>query len=301
MRVLVIGATGFVGQHVVSTLLAQGHTVTAVARNIARARQFPWFDQVRFLACDIYQLPANPAKVFGPAEAVIHLTWPGLPNYQELFHFEDNLPADYAFLKALVHAGYDHLLVTGTCLEYGLQSGCLSEEMLCQPTTAYGLAKDTLRKFLTKLQETMPFFLQWVRLFYMYGQGQNPRSLLAQLDAALQQGETHFNMSGGEQLRDYLAVEDVARTLVSLAVMRKCSGIFNCCSGQPISVRRLVEQRLEQQGKTITLRLGYYPYPEYEPLAFWGSRQKLDALRIGYELEPAYRQERIVSPPPIRG
>jgi dTDP-6-deoxy-L-talose 4-dehydrogenase (NAD+) len=75
------------------------------------------------------------------------------------------------------------------------------------PVTPYGLAKDTLRKFLEMLQEVHPFTLQWVRLFYLYGPGQNPKSLLSQLDAAIEQGDPVFRMSGGEQLRDYLPVD----------------------------------------------------------------------------------------------
>ena len=278
MKVLVTGATGFIGQHVIPQLLERGHTVVAVARDEAKAHRFDWFKRVRFIACDIHHPSANPLEQFGQPGAVIHLAWPGLPNYKALFHFEENLPADYCFLKSLVESGIGHLLVTGTCFEYGMQSGALSEDMPTTPANPYALAKDTLRKFLQSLQQQHPFILQWTRLFYMYGQGQNQNSLLAQLDRAIDNNEFIFNMSGGEQLRDYLPVEEVARRLVFLLDHPECDGIVNICSGEPISVRRLVEQHIAKRGGDIRLNLGYHPYPDYEPMAFWGDSNCYKAI-----------------------
>lgn len=231
MKVLVTGATGFVGRHVVPQLLQRGHSVIAVARDETRARSLPWFDEVRFVAIDIYRPSGNLLALFDRPDAVIHLAWPGLPNYTSLFHFEENLPADYRFLKSLVDAGIGHLMVTGTCFEYGMQSGCLGEDTVTQPANPYGLAKDTLRKFLQALQQQRPFVLQWTRLFYMHGPGQNPNSVLAQLDRAIDNADPLFNMSGGEQLRDYLSVEDVASCLTRLLERPLCHGVFNVCSG----------------------------------------------------------------------
>jgi nucleoside-diphosphate-sugar epimerase len=279
MRTLVTGATGFIGRHVVRALLSRGHSVTAVALEDEATKTIDWFDSVRFIACDLHREEfQNPEKRFGPADTVVHLAWKGLPNYKGLFHFEENLPANYRFLKALVSAGYERLLVAGTCMEYGLQNGCLSETMETRPTTPYSLAKDALRKFLESLQNEKPFVLQWARLFYMHGEGQNPNSLLSQLDRAIQRGDESFNMSGGEQLRDYLPVTEVAARLVALVEHPELTGPVNICSGTPISVRRLVENHLAERGARIKLNLGHYPYPDYEPMAFWGDRRRLAAI-----------------------
>ena len=275
MRVLVTGATGFVGRHVVPQLLQRGHAVTAVARDEAKARSFSWFDRVHFIACDIHRPLGDPSRFFGQPDAVMHLAWAGLPNYGALFHVDENLPGDIHFLNSLLDGGVAHLLVTGSCLEYGMQTGRMSETMSSAPVTSYALAKDELRKFLQSLQVQRAFTLQWARLFYMFGEGQNPKSLLSQLDRAIVQGLPSFNMSGGEQLRDYLPVEQVACYLVALLEHPECDGIVNVCSGEPITVRKLVERHLEKSGAEIALNLGYYPYPEHEPQAFWGSRDKL--------------------------
>ena len=128
----------------------------------------------------------------------------------------------------------------------------------------------SLRKFLVQLQLSFDFKFKWVRLFYTYGKGQSGNSILSQLQKALENADETFNMSGGEQLRDYLPVEKVAEKLADASFDDQLNGIINCCSGIPISIRNLVENYLKENNKHIKLNLGYYPYPDYEPMAFWG-------------------------------
>ena len=270
MNVLVTGATGFVGRHVVAALLANGHAVTAVARDPAKARSMPWNGRVKFVECDVHRDFARVLSMAPAADVMVHLAWPGLPNYRDLFHVEVNLPADLKLLQQAVAAGVRRLVVAGTCLEYGLQTGALTTAMETRPTTPYGLAKDTLRKALEMWRATTPFSLQWVRLFYMYGEGQNPGSLLAQLDTAIAQGDAEFRMSKGDQLRDYLPIESVAACFVRAVETPAVQGVINCSSGEPVSVLDLVERRRAKRGSAIRLVRGHYPYPDYEPLAFWG-------------------------------
>lgn len=276
--VLVTGATGFVGRHLVSALLAKGFRVRAVSRNIEAARALPWFDEVEFVTADIHASDLDVESLANGMDAIAHLAWDGLPNYQSLFHFERNLPLDYAFLKRVIEAGVSQVLVTGTCFEYGLQSGPLSEAVAAQPCTPYGLAKHTLRLFLEALQREHAFTLQWARLFYLHGEGQNPNSLLASLDRAIDAGDTQFNMSTGDQLRDYLEIGQAAFQLASLIARRDVDGVINCCSGQPVSVRALVEQRVRQRQSSIVLNLGHYGYSTHEPMAFWGVAQRISQL-----------------------
>lgn len=279
LHVLVTGATGFVGRHLVAELLARGCQVRALARDAERAAQMPWFDQVQFVAGDLHQ--ATPEQVGNWAEgidAMAHLAWPGLPNYKALFHLEHNLMADYRFIKQVVQAGVPQVLVTGTCFEYGMHSGPLDEDTPALPDNPYGLAKHSLHLFLQALQQQQPFTLQWARLFYLHGEGQNPNSLLAALDRAIDSGSDSFDMSGGEQLRDFQSIEAAARQLAGLLHCRVQSGVFNCASGRPIAVRSLVEQRLRERGASLRLNLGHYPYPDYEPMAFWAVTDRLRAL-----------------------
>ena len=170
-----------------------------------------------------------------------------------------------------MEAGLPALLVTGTCFEYGMQSGALSEELTPLPTNPYGYAKDALRRQLEFLRGKHSFALTWARLFYMYGEGQAENSLFSQLKRAVERGDKVFNMSSGEQLRDYLPVSKVAAALVALALRQADIGIVNICSGTPVSVRTLVESWLQENSWEIELNWGHYAYPDYEPMEFWGN------------------------------
>jgi len=275
-RALVTGATGFIGRHVVSQLYDDGYEVIAIARDIKKLDGLKGV--TKGVEMDISKAPEDAYLILGSPEVVIHLAWDGLPNYGSLHHFEQEVPRHYAFLKALVEAGLPSLLVTGTCFEYGMQSGSLSEDLPALPVTPYGFAKDILRRQLEYLQRRKAFDLTWCRLFYMYGEGQPAGSLYSQLKAAVKRGDEGFNMSGGEQLRDYLSVEQVAHYIVSLAACKMPAGLVNICAGKPISVRRLVEQWMHEYGWKIHLNLGHYPYPDYEPMAFWGDATRLTNL-----------------------
>ncbi|MHA3738375.1 NAD-dependent epimerase/dehydratase family protein [Pseudomonas sp. Eth.TT006] len=278
MKVLVTGATGFVGRHLVTALLARGCTVRAVARDAAKAASMPWINEVEFISADIHAAELDIAALTKGVDVLAHLAWPGLPNYRALFHFEHNLMADYRFIKSAVEAGVPQVLVTGTCFEYGMQSGPLGEQHAAQPANPYGLAKHTLHLFLQNLQQEHPFILQWARLFYLHGEGQNPNSLLAALDRAIDAGESAFNMSAGEQLRDFLAIESAAGYLAAIVQKRDFNGVINCASGEPVSVRALVERRLRERGAALNLNLGHYPYPTHEPMAFWAQTERLQQL-----------------------
>jgi nucleoside-diphosphate-sugar epimerase len=249
-----------------------------MVRDEAKARASPWCVDTTITQHDIASRSESISHRIGHIDAVVHLAWPGLPNYRDRDHFEKHLPDSYHFLKELITAGCKRVLVTGTCFEYGMQNGCLDETHGTNPTNPYGLAKDCLRRFLERLQDGSSFDLTWTRLFYVYGEGQNSKSLLSQLKNAVTGGASVFPMSGGEQLRDFLPIEEAATSIADLIELNFNVGQVNICSGSPTSVRKLVETWLVNNNKSIELQLGHYPYPDFEPMAFWGSRDKLDQL-----------------------
>lgn len=273
MRIAVTGASGFLGRHVLQALSKREDAEIVAASRSAPGRWLP--SGMRHVAHDLSAPYDGVYAALGRPEVVIHLAWSGLPNYQSRHHFETQLAEQYKFLRQLVASGLPSLLCAGTCFEYGMQSGELHESLPTDPRNPYGFAKDALRRELEFLSAELDFKLVWARLFYMFGDGQAQSSLYGQFKAASASGATEFPMSGGEQLRDFLHVADVARQLVALACDAPGAGIVNVCSGQPTSVRALVERWLEDQPWKMRLALGHYPYPTYEPMAFWGSNAKL--------------------------
>jgi nucleoside-diphosphate-sugar epimerase len=276
MKVAVVGASGFIGQHVLLELARYSTKVVAVDKNLVINNTDAL--NVQTVRLDMEDSPDNAFDLIGRPDILIHLAWGGLPNYRSLHHFEQELPMQYRFISSLIRSGLSGLVAVGTCFEYGMQSGQLSESMETRPDNPYGLAKDMLRRQIEYLRKERAFAFTWARFFYLYGSGQAENSLLPQLKRAVKQGLEVFNMSGGEQLRDYISVTEAAKSLVKLALNKADIGVVNICSGKPISVRKLVEGWIADNGWNINLNLGYYPYPDYESMAFWGDRRKLDSF-----------------------
>lgn len=275
--ILVTGASGFIGRHVVRELLCRGKQVVASSAHPEKVAGEDWFQQVKYLPLNLAQLESGVDyyAYFGRPDAMIHLAWEGLPHYRETYHLTENLPRHRQFLFNLMEHGLRDLTVSGTCFEYGMQEGCLDEAMTCRPDNPYAQAKQALQLYLQDLSREYGCIFRWLRLFYMYGAGQNEKSLVAQLEKALSERAEVFNMSGGEQVRDFLPVERMAAYIVAAALQTKVTGVINCCSGQPVTVRQFVETYLAERGQSLRLNLGYYPYPDYEPMRFWGDDTKL--------------------------
>ena len=275
MKILVTGASGFIGNYVVEEMMKYGHKIIASSKENSKKIYSTWRDKVDYIQADLNEDKQNWFTFFDKPDQIIHLAWEGLPNYEKLFHLERNLPNNYFFLKNMIENGLKKVVVTGTCLEYGMQNGVLKEDLETKPENPYALAKDCLKKYLEQLQKKIAFDLKWIRLFYMYGKGQSQNSILSKLEEALEKSDKVFNMSAGEQLRDYLPVEKVAEYIVKISIQDKITGTINCCSGEPISIRKLVENFLAYNNKKIELNLGYFSYFDYEPMAFWGDNAKL--------------------------
>lgn len=275
MKIAVTGASGFIGRYILRELIKQSIEIVAITRDAAKLDEFS--DKVTIVEMDLADNQGNAFEILGRPDVLIHLAWNGLPNYKSLHHFETELPSQYDFLKSLIDAGLPSLLVTGTCFEYGMKSGCLNEGLIPNPDNPYGYAKDALRRQLEFLKKSSPFNFTWARLFYIYGEGQSAQSLYPALKDAALTGQQFFNMSGGEQKRDYLSAKVVANRIIHLSQTERDYGIVNICSGEPVVIKTLVSDWIRENNWDISLNLGYYPYPDYEAMEFWGdsTRQNL--------------------------
>jgi len=276
VKIALTGATGFVGRHVLAALSPRGAHVTAMVRPGRPGPSLP--ASVKVVSMDLDDAGPDTFHRLGSPDILIHLAWGGLPHYAASTHLDTELPRQRRFLEACVQGGLRRLLVTGTCLEYGLREGELVELMPAEPTTAYAMAKHRLHHELEALRAERGLELAWVRLFYLHGPGQAASSLYTQLNAAIDRGDACFPMSAGDQLRDFMPVERAAAVIAALACRPADAGIVNLCSGKPVRVIDIARRWVAERRADITLEPGHFSYPSYEPFAFWGNRSKLDHL-----------------------
>lgn len=279
MKIVVTGASGFVGYHVVSKLISLGYKVSSTSGSF---RQDPSKKMLEQTNHHIYQLGTPMTKYdcafFQDSDIVFHMAWEGLTDFRNEKHQREFLQKQIHFVNYLTTLGVKRLIVAGTCLEYGLKEGELIESMETNPIISYAIGKDQLRKYIETIETSFADGFCWIRLFYMYGAGQNPKSILPLLAHAISEKKDVFDMSDGEQGRDYLPVEQVAINIVKLALNKQAQGIVNCSDGKPTKIRNLVEDFIQKEGAEIRLNLGVYPYPDYEPITFWGNNEKMKQL-----------------------
>ena len=274
MKVALTGASGFVGRFVLQRLLQEDLDISVISKASFNESSAC----VRYIEMDISSATSDIFDRLGQPDVLIHLAWSGLPNYFSLHHFESELPKQYDFLKKMVEGGLSSMLVVGTCYEYGMHFGPCREDTPPKPNNPYGFAKNALREQLQFLKLDRNFELTWCRLFYLYGEGQTHNSLFPSIQQAVANGNRSFSLSHGEQLRDYLQIEVAADRLVRLALMKRDLGIVNVCSGEPVSIRRQVEQWSREFQWDISFDYGVREYQDYEPIAFWGDDTKFRNL-----------------------
>ena len=275
MKIAITGATGFIGRHVRNALAKTDHDVVLVARRSERAGEITARESI--VAADLHHERTDWFKLFGKPDAVLHLAWGGLPNYMDAYHVEVELPMQSKFLKALIESGLKKLVVTGTCYEYGMSSGALSEDQETNPNTPYGIAKDNLRKELFELQQRKNFDLTWARIFYPYGEGQSESSLYSQLKNAILSNQ-EFLMGNGRQVLDFIQVEKVASSLLSLLTSCMNLGVVNIGSGKPQTVAAFVQEQIRIFQSDLVPSFGSIPDREYESVSFWSDNSRFDSL-----------------------
>ena len=280
MKIAITGATGFIGQHVRNVLAKTDNDVVLVVRHVERVGDKSAREEI--VAADLSQARTDWFELFGRPDVVLHLAWGGLPNYMDYYHVDVELPTQLRFLTALINSGLKKLVVTGTCYEYGLSSGALSEDQETNPNTPYGIAKDRLRKELFELRSTQHFDLTWARIFYPYGEGQSERSIYSQLIRAISNNEKEFAIGSGTQMLDFIQVTTVAKALLAFVTEIKGIGLINVGSGDPQTVIEFVERLICRFESNIVPKVGVINDREYESISFWSDNNLLDSLALSF-------------------
>ena len=254
MKVLLTGASGFLGQHVVQLLQQQGIATVAIGRRRPLTLAPAQFHQVDLL--DLREL----AQVLGACGAthLLHLAWvTDHGTYWESPHNLRWVDASLRLVEAFAAAGGRHVVVAGSCAEYDWSGDgvCVEDTTPLRPATLYGVSKDKTRQLLLGCAARCKLGFAWGRVFFPFGAGEDACRLLPSLVAALQGHVPPFGVSPRAR-RDFLHVADVASALLVL-LQAQVTGAYNISSGvaTPIfDVVRLVAGQLGADADTI-LRL----------------------------------------------
>jgi nucleoside-diphosphate-sugar epimerase len=275
MKVFITGASGFIGSRVARLLVAEGREVHATLRE----NSDPWRIQDILPALNIVRGDLrsedlkNYLKEIAP-EICIHLAWYAEPGkYLNSLENMNSLGASLELLLNLAETGCTRFVGIGTCFEYDLELGYLSESSATKPKSIYAATKVALS---TVLQEFAPLAGTsnvWVRLFYQYGPMEDERKLVASAITSLLRGNV-VRTTEGKQVRDFLHIEDVASAIWAIA-RSQLQGAVNVGSGQPVTVRELSLKIGELTGKSHLIELGALPYRANDPMFICANNQLL--------------------------
>ena len=265
--ILVTGAGGYIGTHVVTTLLDLGHAVIATDLNIDRIDP-----RATRIACDLFSL-CDPAATLGVPDTVLHLAWRDGFVHGSLRHLED-LGAHYTFLERMIAAGAQRICVMGSMHEIGYHEGAIDENTPQNPSSLYGIAKNALRQSLSALARQRTFSLLWLRGYYILGDDSRNHSVFAKILEKEQAGEATFPFTSGKNKCDFLDVGDLALE-IALCAAAEVEGIVNCCSGKPISLGEQVEQFIARHALKIRPAYGAFPDRPYDSPIIYGDNTRI--------------------------
>jgi nucleoside-diphosphate-sugar epimerase len=245
MRILVSGASGFVGRHVINQIQVIGNDILSTA--IEDVSDENNCKSVNWIQGDLGHLePVKPViKSFNP-EVVIHLAWQGIPDYSESIS-RVNLNNSIQLLDFVIdETNCRKIVISGSCLEYGKKEGVCRESDPIQLTSFFSWAKYSLYRYLLLKCGERKVDLVWFRLFYVYGPGQRRGSLIPTLVQTLKDEVSPLVRSPLNR-NDYIYVEDAAEAFQLAVGLKIESGIYNIGSGQARSVYdacKIVEQKI---------------------------------------------------------
>ncbi|WEX85971.1 NAD(P)-dependent oxidoreductase [Sinorhizobium garamanticum] len=256
-QVLLTGATGFVGRHVLRELTERGIVACPVVRPASEDRFVGMAGIGRILATDA--LFSESAEWWTQAlagiDTVIHLAWYAEPGKYLASPLNlDCLTGTLAIAKGAAAAGVRRFVGIGTCFEYELTDRPLTIDTPLKPLTPYAGAKAAAFMALSQWLPQAGVEFAWCRLFYLYGEGEDERRFVPYLRKCLAAGQ-RADLTQGLQVRDFLEVSEAARMIVDTSVST-AQGAVNICSGIPVTIREFAERIADEHGRRDLLNFG---------------------------------------------
>ena len=268
-HVLVTGAGGYIGRHVVSTLLDFGMQVTAVDIRIEGIDE-----RAKAMQYDIFNGSAQIYEDLGKPDVCLHLAWKDGFVHNSSSHLE-YLYAHYLFAKNMTAGGLKQFAALGSMHEVGYHEGAIDENTSCNPRSLYGIAKNSLRQALLLLSEQGDFCFQWLRGYYILGDDLKNNSIFSKILAAEEKGQETFPLNSGLNKYDFISVDNLAREIALSVIQDKITGVINCCTGNPVSLKEKVEEFIDVNHLNIKPKYGVFPERSYDSPIIYGNTEKI--------------------------
>ncbi|WFU46690.1 NAD-dependent epimerase/dehydratase family protein [Sinorhizobium terangae] len=256
-QVLLTGAAGFVGRHVLRELARRGLVACPVVRTGSEDRLADVAGIGRILSTDaLFSEPAEWwAQALAGIDTIIHLAWYAEPGKYLTSPINlDCLTGTLAMAKGAAAAGVRRFVGIGTCFEYELTGRPLTIDTPLKPLTPYAGAKAAVFMALSQWLPQAGVEFAWCRLFYLYGEGEDERRFVPYLRKCLAAGQ-RADLTQGHQVRDFLDVGEAARMIVDTSVST-AQGAVNICSGVPVTIREFAERIADEHGRRDLLNFG---------------------------------------------
>ena len=268
MKVLVTGAGGYIGRHVVKNLLDKGYEV------LASDFSFKGIDErAQFIDEPIFSGEKNIFERLGRPDVLIHMAWRDGFIHNSHAHMAD-LSAHVVFLDNMIDGGLKYLTVMGTMHEVGYHEGAIDENTPCNPMSMYGIAKNALRQTLMLFCKDKDVNLHWLRAYYIYGDDLRGSSIFGKISQAVIDGKKTFPFTTGKNKYDFIHVDKLAEYIVEASVQDKINGIINVSTGNPVALGEQIEKFIADNNFDIKLDYGAFPDRPYDSPAVWGDNSK---------------------------
>ena len=268
-RILVTGANGYIGRHVVKWLLDNNYSVLATDICLDRVD-----NRAQKKIINIFEDEEEFLNIFKNIDVCIHLAWRNGYVHNSLTHLQD-ISKHYEFLKKISKVGIKNINVIGTMHEIGYWEGEVTEKTPTNPISLYGIAKNSLRQSLNILEKNEHVNLKWLRVYYIQGDDKNNNSIFAKILKKEDEKVDKFPFTTGQNKYDFINVAKLAEMISKASVQTEIRGIINCCSGEPISLKEKVESFLLENNLKIKLEYGVFPDREYDSPAIWGNNETI--------------------------